>query len=94
MKPILDGVGGSVLCDLKCDGHDTWTVLIADRLRAFPERTHRHRVTLADAARPFELARMRHGQVLAPIGLFQRTPDGVDAMGAMFGDRDKLPSVN
>jgi hypothetical protein len=79
---------------LKCDGHDTRIVLIADRLHAFLDGHITTAVTLADAARPFELARMRHGQVSAPIGLFQRTPDGVDAMGAMFGDRDKLPSVN
>jgi hypothetical protein len=51
---------------LKWDGHDTRTVLIADRLRAFLDGHITTAVTLADAARPFELARMWHGQVLPP----------------------------
>jgi hypothetical protein len=46
------------------DGQDNWTVLIADRLRAFLDGHITTAVTLAGAARPFELARMWHGQVL------------------------------
>jgi hypothetical protein len=63
-EPILGDAGGSVLYDLMSDGHDTWTVLIADRLRAFLGGHIATAVTLADAARPFELARMWHGQIL------------------------------
>jgi hypothetical protein len=40
--------------------------LIADRLRAFLDGHIATAVTLADAARPFELAWMWHGQVLPP----------------------------
>jgi hypothetical protein len=51
---------------LKCDGHDTRIVLIADRLHAFLDGHITTAVTLAYAARPFELARMSYGKALPP----------------------------
>jgi hypothetical protein len=66
MNPFSAMQEGASCTILMSDGHDTWTVLIADRLRAFLDGHIATAVTLADAARPFELAWMWHGQVLPP----------------------------